>query len=459
MRHASLSLCALVALGVATSLPNIGKAELLAGAAKRSIVPDHPTRMGGFADRTAKFTGVKTPIFARALVVDNGQKKIAVVTNDLIGVSEELVRAAREAIRDRVGIPAENVLISASHTHSGPSGYYKGRPGMEEPYDAKLFQFLVNQITDATAEAFQNRKAATLGFAYGRLDTITSNRQQGNTTVIDPDVGVLRVNDAKTKKPIAILFNFTGHPVVLSSDNLEISGEYPGMAAQTVEDVLGGVALFTQGACGDVTMRRNAQSFSEVQRLGRILAGEIIKTAEMIAPTENTTLASSTISVQLRPRQIPALQDAEAAQTAAQEALTRAKADQTVPANRLQRLERKVSDARMNVRLAKLVKEHPDLLKKSIDGSAHIVQIGPLVLVAVPAELFVEYALEMKQRVRQMKDRPMVLVGYADGLLGYVITPRAKITGGYEQSVTRLDETAGRTLTEAAMERVEEVVK
>jgi hypothetical protein len=330
---------------------------------------------------------------------------------------------------------------------------------MEEPFDAKLFQFLVKQISDTTVEAFQNRKPAMLGFAYGRLDTITSNRQQGNTTVIDPDVGVLRVNDAKTKQPIAILFNFTGHPVILSSDNLELSGEYPGMAAQTVEDVLGGVALFTLGACGDVTVRRNAQSFSEVQRLGRILAGEVIKTAELITPTENTTLASSIISVQLHPRQVPALEDAEVAQTAAQEALTRAKADKTVPAKRLPRLERKVSDARMDVRLAKLVKEHPDLVKKSIEGSAHIVQIGPLVLVAVPAELFVEYALEMKQRVRQMKDRPMILVGYADGLLGYVITPRAKITGGYEQSVTRLDETAGRTLTEAAMERVEEVVK
>ena len=73
-------------------------------------------------------------------------------------------------------------------------------------------------------------------------------------------------------------------------------------------------------------------------------------------------------------------------------------------------------------------------------------------------ELFVEYALEMKQRVRQAKDRPLIVVGYANDLIGYIITPRAKHTGGYEQRAARVDEHAGRALTEASMQLVAEFV-
>ncbi len=65
----------------------------------------------------------------------------------------------------------------------------------------------------------------------------------------------------------------------------------------------------------------------------------------------------------------------------------------------------------------------------------------------------------MKRRVRQDKDRPTMLIGFANNSIGYVITPRAKYTGGYEQSVARIDERAGRILTETAMQLVEEIVR
>ena len=80
-----------------------------------------------------------------------------------------------------------------------------------------------------------------------------------------------------------------------------------------------------------------------------------------------------------------------------------------------------------------------------------MLQIGPMVAVGVPGEIFVEYALEMKRRVAQDVKRPMILVGYANDYIGYIITPRADATGGYEKAISRVAPTAGRTLTEAAM--------
>ena len=69
----------------------------------------------------------------------------------------------------------------------------------------------------------------------------------------------------------------------------------------------------------------------------------------------------------------------------------------------------------------------------------------------------IQYQLEMKQRVRQDLDRPLIVVGYANDYIGYIVTPRAKLTGGYEQAITRVDEHAGRQLTEKAVELVTEL--
>ncbi len=85
-----------------------------------------------------------------------------------------------------------------------------------------------------------------------------------------------------------------------------------------------------------------------------------------------------------------------------------------------------------------------------------VVQVGNVLFGAIPGELFVEYALELRSRVKQETGCAFCLVGYANGYLGYIVTPRAMETGGYEASVTRLDVLGGRTLTETAMDLVHE---
>jgi hypothetical protein len=86
-----------------------------------------------------------------------------------------------------------------------------------------------------------------------------------------------------------------------------------------------------------------------------------------------------------------------------------------------------------------------------------LVRVGDVMFGAIPGELFVEYALELRSRVKQDTGSSFCLVGYANGYLGYIVTPRAVETGGYEASVTRLDTQAGRTLTENTMELVHQL--
>ena len=98
------------------------------------------------------------------------------------------------------------------------------------------------------------------------------------------------------------------------------------MNAEKVEDVLGGVALFTQGACGDITMHRSGPPFKEVERIGHVLAGEVIATAERIRPSADARLVSEFQRVALESRVLPSPAEADAQLSAAAAAYEQAKA-------------------------------------------------------------------------------------------------------------------------------------
>lgn len=429
-------------------------AELTAGAAKANIVPPFPTHMGGFGDRVESFKSVHDPIFARALVIDDGTTGVCLIGSGLMSVDVALTDRVRQAVEDKTGIPATHVLVSCVHNHSAPS-YYQYE---DEAKAKRVEDFMVGQFTAAAVQAYANRVPALVGFRAGELHGATRNRQQNNETVIDPQVGVLLVQARDSHDTIATLFNFTGHPVIQGSENLAISGEYPGAACRAVEAVLGGVAIFTQGACGDITVHRNGDPWEEIERVGHVVAGEVIKTASFIRPQAEARLAAAYVEEEWAPKPLPPVDQAQADLQAQETALDRAKQND---AGRgvVESIEQRVRLTRALLEQAEGVAggalQRPD----HYPGSVQVMQIGDLVIVAVPGELFVEYALEMRQRTAQLTGKPMILVGYANGYIGYIVTPRAMETGGYEASVARVDPRSGRQLTEEAMRLVPQVVK
>ncbi|MCC6489608.1 MAG: neutral/alkaline non-lysosomal ceramidase N-terminal domain-containing protein, partial [Candidatus Hydrogenedentes bacterium] len=157
-------------------------------------------------------------------------------------------------------------------------------------------------------------------------------------------------------------------------------------------------------------------------------------------------------------RVLPELPVAQETLAAAQKAVADAKAG-NAPEHEIQRLERTADSAEWGVRLAGFKAEHPGEIPLVGQAPVQVMQIGPLVIVGIPGELFVEYGLEMKHRVKQGKNRPMILAGYANDYLGYLVTPRAVHTGGYEQATARLEASAPRAMTEAAMAWVDAGVR
>ncbi len=427
--------------------PTASGAELTAGAARVSIVPPFPTHMGGFGDRMETFEDAKDELYARALALHDGERAVIIIGSDLMAIDGQLVQRAREIITKNTGVPASHIMISCAHNHSAPSYYQKARQGITE---LPLEDFLVDQFAKAGTEAFDNRVPASAGFKYGEITGATRNRQQNNEDVLDTTVGVLRVEERESGSVIGLLYNFTGHPVILGSKNLQLSGEFPGWASRTVEDALGGVAVFTQGACGDITVHRQGDPWSEIQRLGRLIAGEVIKTAEFIRPSDDFTVDAASTVLALQPKPIPPVVDSEQALADAEKAFEDSvKADAP---DQLQRQLRQLVDLHAaNLRQGKMIVEGAVEQRYSLDAEVQVMRVGDLVLVAVPGELFVEYALKLRARILQTYQRPMILVGYANHYLGYIVTPRAMQTGGYEAAVARVGPDAGREMVEAAM--------
>lgn len=431
-------------------------AAIRAGASKKTIVPPFPTQMGGFFDRMQNFEGVLDELFVRSLVLDNGETKLVFLGSDLMAIDAEMVRMIREGITQATQIPATNILVCCTHNHSAPSYYQKTAIGKdnEEP---SLKRFLVKQFTEAAVEAANSTKPARIGFGAGSLSGMTRNRQQKND-LIDSQVGVLRVEELEGRKTIATLFNFTGHPVILGSKNLLLSGEYPGAASRAVESLIGGVAIFAQGACGDITMNRDGTPELEIERLGRTVAGEVVKTSGLIKLGTDAKLKAASHTLSLPARVLPSVEESTAALEKGKAELEAAKQRNALPAL-IQQIEDKnrVHSVAIQRKKASIDDNDPAKMEKELKAEVQVLQVGDVIYGAIPGELFVEYALELRSRVKQETNLSFCLIGYANGYLGYIVTPRAVETGGYEASVTRLTGLAGRAMTEAAMDLLHEI--
>jgi neutral ceramidase len=236
---------------------------LKAGVAKVDITPPPGVAMWGYFDRKSPAKGTLDPLLARVLVLEVGEKRLALVAVDLgrpFGpASLELLR---ENVRKASGISC--VLIVASHTHAGPIIQDEYPANGTPPWESSALV----KISKAVEEAHQHCVEARLGTGYG-VAYIGHNRRRVNpdgtvtmfwrnetkvpTAPVDPTVSVLRV-DTAAWEPLAVLVNYACHPVVFGPDNLQYSADFPAVMTQSVEQALGSQSLciFLQGAPGDI---------------------------------------------------------------------------------------------------------------------------------------------------------------------------------------------------------------
>ena len=379
--------------------------SLTAGAAVRTVEVPAGTPLAGFAARLSPSTGVHDPTSVRALVLG----EVAIVAVDVCALHERTCAAIEAAS----GL--STVVVTATHTHSGPSvGCGRVGPHAPEVHDA-----IVDAALAALREAAKRRRPVTAHWAQVHgLGVAHDRRHLGSA--IDPPFVALRFTDAETHDIVATLASYPCHPVVLDATNTLVTADYVHPLRAGVERSTSAPCVFLTGAAGDVNTGHAATSsfgagkapqrtFERAEELGGSLAAGL--EAAPWAPIEAG--AATAVSERLVFDYEPLTQARVDARRAEWE-------DQLADADPGQR-------AVLACWIAWAEDWRPEWLAERWAGRVTRIDLGGATVVALPGEPFL-WAADTLMGVRPH----VMVVGYADGVAGYLPTSDAYPEGGYE---------------------------
>lgn len=256
---------------------------LKAGAAMRVITPDPLLPVSGGVGIPKPATVKKGVLTTRALVLEKGETLVAIVSIDNLGWPSVLGDRVRQLVP---GIPPENILIGATHTHSAPDAYgfadEQGRTGA----DMKYLDWCVRQMADAVNEAAGKLEPAHLKIAVGEAKGKIAYNYYAEQ-LYDPRCGVIQAIAASGRNkgtPIATLVNYAIHPEVIGADQGILSPDLCGPLYDRIEAKGGGTAIFMNSAQGGMVTADNrrpggkeVKTWEECVRIGYLLADEALR--------------------------------------------------------------------------------------------------------------------------------------------------------------------------------------
>lgn len=261
-----------------------------AGFAQRDITPTEPVLLWGYGrdNRAESMVSIGThdPLFAKAIVIEAGTERVAIVGMDLgRGPTEAMLNGIKAAVKEQCGV--DQVLISGSHTHHAPvielkdvEGRGKGTCDSTVAYVG----FLQTQLIDAIVEAAGALEDARIGWAVGQTKVNRNRHSSIEPIPVDPELLVIRL-DRADGRPIAHLVNFAGHPTNHPPQWLGISADFPGVMAREVEAALDTHCIFLQGAAGDLQCEIDDSLWGKkdfIEEVGIALAKEVLALAPRI---------------------------------------------------------------------------------------------------------------------------------------------------------------------------------
>ncbi|MCL6522912.1 MAG: hypothetical protein K6U79_11165 [Firmicutes bacterium] len=392
-----------------------GSGEGLAGWAEAVIRLEPPLPMGGYAARREPARSVHDPLQVRALALGAPGSALVLAVADLLAVERSLVTRIRRRLAGRR--PRTTLWLAATHTHSGPEvGRLLGAepaPGVEEA---------VAEATLVAAEralsAMRPVRASWASLPVEGVATPRDHPETGGPLELD----LLVLEDAEGDR--AVFGSFPCHPTVLGESNLALSADLPGAFRRRLAERLGGDAWVTlaTGAAGDVSTRhtRRAQDFGEVERLGDLLAARAEEALGGRRP-----LAAGPLRLVRRRLRLPAKEPPDPAALAELEAGLRERLAAAREAGR-EGEARTLVTALQGVEAARRmgVAGAPTRLEAELDAAAW----GSLRLATVPGELYHRPG----DAVRRAAGLPTLLLGYANGYLGYLPERQAYGQPDYE---------------------------
>jgi len=426
-----------------------------AGFSRVCISPPVGAPLAGYAARKGVSTGIHDDLYVRALVLDNESTTLAVVSVEVLALPSPFVARVRAAIRECTGIRPECVMIAATHTHAGPVTIRTFfNPG--ESVDAAYMNFLAEAIVESVAAAWRERWPAQIGVGAGHVEGIGVNRRSPDHGPVDQEIGILKVEGLDGRSRV-VLINYGCHPTVLGPNNLLVTGDFPAFALQRIEEILGpgGFALFVNGMQGNISAGHSSElsaigvitpgrTFERAAELGRMLADATLEALPAIETSEAASLGAVSVRLNLPLKEYPPVDQAAQALRQAEARLARLTRERAAT--------EELRDAMSKHLYASITHFYAREVREFTDGRLPVelqgLRINGAAFIAVPAEVFVEIGLRIKQRAPFRT----FLIGLANGYIGYLPNREAYAAGGYEVVSAMVASESEDVLIEAAIE-------
>jgi len=404
---------------------------LKVGCAKVNITPPVGIWLSGYDSRNKPSDNIADDLYAKVLILNDEKTTIVIVSTDLLWVPSEITNQIRQNVKEKMGIPEKNILICSTHTHFGPKIFTKELIGSKAPaseIDKSYVQTLIKKITGSIFIAYNNLREAKLGAIKGEIPEIIYNRRtkksDGSLVMtyalpskepdltfgpIDPELCVIRVEDTNGEI-VASIVNFACHPVSGSTYSdwfYSISADYPKYAMDVVEQMEGGICLFTLGTAGDmVPIERGKKPRMQI---GKAIGGEALRKLQRVPTYSDVILKSLVKTINL-----PIKKDLS-------------------------------NDRIIDV----------DKTKNYLITEIQILKIGDIYILGLPGEILVEIGLEIKKRAGIEK---LFIFSLSNDAIGYVCHNTAYDEGGYEPTNgTNLAQGAGEIMIEESLNILKEI--
>lgn len=452
-RAVACPLALLLGFAVVTAFATTGLADegpdFRAGAATSNITPPLGVRIvGGWGQPEAEY--IHDQLYARCLVLDDGETKLVIVICDNLSVGREVFDEAKRRLEEKTGIPADNMLMAATHTHSAPTA----RQGNSLTYPEELTeyqQFIADRVVDGVRTAMVNLEPARIGWGrgeepdqvfnrrwivddpevsanpFGGHDQVRMNPPRNHESLvepagpIDPEISFIAVRAVEDDRPIALLANYSLH-YVGGVRRGHISADYFGMFADRIQQLMRAdhqhppfVGILSNGTSGDINNNNygepspgRREPYEQMRRVANIVAAEVDRAYQAIEYQDHVQLGARKTELQLDVR--------------------KPDDDLLARAHRvLEKPEDELTHRRERTYARRIISLHesPD----HVDIWLQSLRIGDVGIAAIPFEVFVETGLQIKDE----SPLPMSFtISLANGGYGYLPTPRHHELGGYE---------------------------
>lgn len=388
------------------------------GISQVDITPAAGVRLSGFAARTQPSLGILDSLYAKALYLVDGNVKLLWLHCDLVGFERDIVLSVRLWAQKALGLRADEVMLSATHTHSGPCTIrLNGAGTYDEDYVRQLQEWLKKAAQSAVSRAVPceiTTVESHLPLAIDRRNTPSSHT--------DSRVGAVGFR-GKDGDFIAVVVNYPIHPVALGASNRYISADIPGQAALSLSARLPGhpMVMVSNGACANLNPPGENVSFDQVKAWGSQIA-DCVAALLPGAPSLSADLRVTVRVIRLPMDTLTAAGIKDFAGKAIQDSVSIAKWGDTY--SKVVTFWRDSMTASVKAGLAF---DHSD-------AELFGISLGNVVLLGANAEVFSEFT----DWLRASDARRIYLLGYANGTLGYLPARSNYLEGGYEVDVAHI---------------------